>query len=545
MRPVATVYVTGHRNPDTDSIAAAVGYAELKRRLDPRNDYVPVRLGPLNAQTRWVLERSEAPEPRLLPHVMLRVRDVMRTRFPLARHGEPVRQVGLIMARDDVDLVPIADDEGRLIGAMTERALARRYVRESREASRLDAPTAVGAITGVLQGELLAGAAETEITGRVWVLAMASASLPLGFGAGDVVVVGDRPESQRIALEVGVGLLVVTNGTRPEEPVLRLARERGIAVIASPLDSYVTARMITLSAPCRALMDEEPLAVGPEDLISDITENVKDVDYGAAIVVDADRLPVGLVTRSDLVDPQPRRVLLVDHAEQAQSVPGVEQAEIVEILDHHHIGSIETRVPVQATFDPVGSTATLVIERFRQAGMEPTRPSAVLLLGAVLSDTVILNSPTTTERDRAVIAYLEQVLAVDGTAFGREMFEETSDLSSVPAEDIVARDAKDYDAGGGETLRIAQVETVGEGLEERRDELLAALDAVRERDGYALVALMVTDILRKGTALYASGDRAAIQRAFDNGDGGVIDLPGVMSRKKQVAPRLLAALAGR
>jgi manganese-dependent inorganic pyrophosphatase len=542
---VATVYVTGHRNPDTDSIASAVGYAELRGRLDSRSDYVPVRLGALNDQTRWVLERAGAPEPRLLRHVMLRVRDVMRTRFPLANHGEPVRQVGLIMARDDVDLVPIADDEGELTGAMTERALARRYVRESREASKLDAPTAVGAITEVLEGELLAGEAETEITGRVWVLAMASASLPLGFEAGDVVVVGDRPEAQRIALEVGVGMLVLTNGTRPRDEVIALARERGIAVIASPLDSYVTARMVTLSAPCRALMDREPLAVGPEDLIDDITDTIKDVDYRAAIVVDGDRRPIGLVTRSDLVNPQPRRVVLVDHAEQAQSVPGVEQAEIVEILDHHHIGSIETRVPVRATFDPVGSTATLVIERFRQAGMEPTRPAAVLLLGAVLSDTVILNSPTTTDRDRAVIDYLEQVLAIDATAFGREMFEQTSDLSRVPAEDIVARDAKEYDAGGGETLRIAQVETVGEALEERRDELLAALDAVRERDGHAVVALMVTDILRKGTSLYATGDRQALQRAFDDGVGGVIDLPGVMSRKKQVAPRLLAALAGR
>ena len=174
-------------------------------------------------------------------------------------------------------------------------------------------------------------------------------------------------------------------------------------------------------------------------------------------------------------------MLLVDHAEQAQSVLGVEQAEIVEILDHHHIGSIETRIPVRATFDPVGSTATLVIERFRQSGMEPSRPAATLLLGAVMSDTVILNSPTTTERDRAVIEYLEQVLAVDAAAFGREMFEETSDLSRVPAEAIVGRDAKEYEAGGGQTLAIAQVETVGEGLQERRDELLAALDAERER----------------------------------------------------------------
>jgi manganese-dependent inorganic pyrophosphatase len=545
MPRVARIYVTGHRNPDTDSIASAVGYAELKGRLDPGNDYVPVRLGELNAQTQWVLERSGAPEPDLLPHVMLRVRDVMRRRFPLAGHGEPVRQVGLIMARDDVDLVPIVDDQGRLSGVMTERALARRYVRESREASRLDAPTAIGAIAGVLEGERLVGEADEHVTGRVWVLAMSTESLPMGFGVGDVVVVGDRPDAQRIAIEVGVGLLVITNDIPAEPDVLALARERGTAVVASPLDTYVTARMITLSAPSRSLMDREPLVVGPEDLVADIAETVKDVDYRAAVVVDADRRPVGLVTRSDLVSPQPRRVLLVDHAEQAQSVIGVEHAEIVEILDHHHIGSIETRVPVRATFDPVGSTATLVIERFRQSGMEPSRPSAMLLLGAIISDTVILNSPTTTDRDRAVVEYLEQVLAVDATEFGREMFERTSDLTRVAAEDIVARDVKDYDAGGGQALRIAQVETVGQRLEERGPELLQALDAVRERDGQAVVALMVTDIMSRGTLLYASGDRTALERAFGElGGDGVVDLPGVMSRKKQVAPKLLAALAG-
>jgi manganese-dependent inorganic pyrophosphatase len=544
MSGVARVYVTGHRNPDTDSIASAIGYAELKRRLDPGNEYVAVRLGELNAQTRWVLERAEAPEPPLLTHVLLRVRDVMRERFPLAEHGEPVREVGLIMARDDVDIVPIVDDAGELAGAMTERALARRYVRESREASRLDAPTAVSAITAVLEGEQLVGEGDREVSGRVWVLAMATESLPLGFEAGDVVVVGDRPDAQRIAIETGVALLVTSNGTSPDAGVLALAEERGTAVVTSPLDSYVTSRMVTLSAPCRALMDREPLVVRPDDLIADISDTVKDVDYRAAVVVDGARRPVGLVTRSDLVSPQPRRVVLVDHAEQAQSVIGVEYAEILEILDHHHIGSIETRVPVRATFDPVGSTATLVIERFRQNGMEPSRPAATMLLGAILSDTVILNSPTTTERDHAVVAYLEQVLALDGTEFGREMFETTSDLERVPAGEIVKRDAKDYEVGG-HTVRIAQVETVGEDLRERRGELLAALDEVREREGHALVALMVTDIMGKRSNLYVSGEKPAVERAFGRPkDDGVIDLPGVMSRKKQVVPPLMAALAG-
>jgi manganese-dependent inorganic pyrophosphatase len=541
LRAVSLVYVTGHQNPDADSIAAAVGYAELRGRLDPHNRYLPVRLGEPNTQTRWLIERSGAPLPELLPHVLLRVRDVMRERFPTACDNEPVREVGLTMAREGLDLVPIVDHDGRLVGVMTERALARRYIRESREASELDAPTTVAAIVGVLEGDLVAGDGRREIAGRVWVLAM-DVSSPTRVRDGDVVVVGDRPDVQQRAIERGAALLVGSNSTVPPDGILELARERGVAVVSSTLDSYVSARMITLAAPCNALMDAEPLTVRRDDLIADISELVKDVHYRAAVAVDASGQPVGLITRSDLVNPQPRRVLLVDHAEAAQSVPGVEEAEIVEILDHHHIGSIETRVPVAATFDPVGSTATLVVERYRQAGMEPARPTATLLLGAVMSDTVILNSPTTTERDHTVVEYLERVLALDAEAFGREMFEETSDVSEVPAEEIVGRDAKEYEVGAGQTISIAQIETVGESVLERKDELLRALQARRERDGHLIAALMVTDILAKGTELLVAGDMAPLERAFDReADDGVLELPGVMSRKKQVAPKLMAA----
>jgi manganese-dependent inorganic pyrophosphatase len=489
-----------------------------------------------------LLEQSGAPAPEFLPHVLLRVCDVMRESFPVARHDEPVREVGLTMAREELDLVPIVDS-GELIGVMTERALARRYIRESREASRLDAATAVGAIVTALEGKLIAGDPDREIAGRVWVQAM-DVSSPSRVAPGDVVVVGDRPDVQRLALERGAALLITSNSTEPPGEVLDIARERDACVASSSLDSYVSARMVTLAAPCHALMDDNPLTVRVDDLVTDISEEIKDVHYRAAVAVDASSRPVGLITRSDLVGPRPRRVLLVDHAEQGQSVPGVEEAEIVEILDHHHIGSIETRIPVAATFDPVGSTATLVIERYRQAGLEPARSTAVMLLGAVLSDTVILNSPTTTERDHSVIDYLERVLALDATDFGREMFERTSDVSHVRAEEILTRDAKQYEVADGRTLSIAQIETVGDSLLERKDELLEALGSQRERDGHVLSALMVTDILANGTELLVAGDTAPLERAFGRpADGGLVSLPGVISRKKQVAPKLMAAAA--
>lgn len=534
------VYVTGHRNPDTDSIASAIGYAELRRRLDAKHEYVPVRLGDVNAQTRWLLERSGAPEPGFLPHVLLRVRDVMQHEFPVADEREPIRQVGLTMAREDSDLVLVIDGSGALAGVVSERALARRYIRESRETSSLvDSPTAVSAVVEVLEGRALTGE-DHEVAGRVWVVAMDVAHAT-GVAPGDVVVVGDRPEIQRRTIDLGAALVVLSNGAEPSQEILDLARERGTAMVVSPLDSYVTGRMITLSAPCRGFMDPEPLTVRPDDMVEDIADLVKDIHYHAAVAVDKERRPVGLVTRSDLVNPRPRRVILVDHAELAQSVVGVDRAEIVEILDHHHIGSVETTVPVRATFDPVGSTATLVVERFRQNGMEPSPSTATMLLGAVLSDTVILNSPTTTDRDHTAVGYFESVLDVDAREFGREMFETTSDVSQVPAEEVVARDAKQYDVGG-ETLCIAQVETVGRAVLERRNELLEAMEQIRARNGFICYALMVTDIFAKGTVLLVAGEGPAVERALGvPGEDGTHELPGVMSRKKQLAPKLLAA----
>ena len=538
------IYVTGHRNPDMDSIAAAIGYAELKGRLDSDNEYVAVRLGEPNAQTAWALERAGTPAPDLMNHVFLRVSDVMREEFPSARDDEPVRSVGLTMARENLDIVPIVDDRQRLVGVMTERALAHRYIRESRTTSTLvDAPTTVANIVEVLDGELVGGE-DKPIEGRVWVHSIDPVHSDSKISDGDVVVVGNRDDAQRQAIELGAALLVVSNGMSPDDEVLELAAERGASVIVSPLDSYVSSRMITLAAPCRALANADPLTVDPDDLVTEIADEIKDVHYRAAVAVDSSGTPVGLVTRSDLVSPRPRRVLLVDHAEQGQSVPGVEHAEIVEILDHHHIGSIETHVPVTATFDPVGSTATLVVERFRQNGMEPSQPAAMMLLGAVLSDTVLLNSPTTTDRDRVVVDFLEQAIGCDAMAFGREMFEAGSDVTGVSADDIVARDAKEYNLASGETMSIAQIEVVGKALLERSDELAAALDRYRESNRHTLAALMVTDILSKGTDLLLAGDPSPVERAFGREiENGLLPLPKVMSRKKQVAPKLLGAFA--
>jgi manganese-dependent inorganic pyrophosphatase len=537
------VYVTGHRNPDTDTIASAIAYAEYKNLVDPENDYASARLGEVNTQTEWALKRSGAETPKLLPHIMLRVKDVMHTDLLTAHKVDPLRNVGLAMAKRNFGQVPIVDDDGSLIGLVTERDLARMYIRESRGASTFaESPVYVGAMVGVLEGELLVGEEDRAYSGNLWVISMSVDSMGQSMQPGDVVVIGDRPKGQRRAIELGAGVLVVSNGVHPEDEILEMARERGTTVILSPLDSYVTSRLIQLSVPCWEVMSENPLTVDPDDLITEITESVMEVHYRAAIAVYQSKVPLGVVSRTDLLNPKPRRVLLVDHAETGQSVKGVEKAQVVEILDHHHIGDIETNIPIPAVFDPVGSTSTLIVERFKASGLRPERSTATMLLAAVLSDTVILNSPTTTERDREVVRYLEEMLDVDAEAFGMEMFEASSDVSDVSAEEIVNRDAKEYGTTSGK-MSVSQVETVGTGLLERKDELLDALEDLRARNDYIFSALMVTDIIAGGTELLCAGDCAPVERVFDERiEDGVIDLPGVMSRKKQVAPKLLAVL---
>jgi manganese-dependent inorganic pyrophosphatase len=537
------VYVTGHKNPDTDSIASAIGYAEYKNLVDPDNFYAPARLGEVNTQTGWALKRSGAQIPKLLRHIMLRVKDVMHEDLVLANRNDPLRNVGLVMSKRNIGQVPIVDDDGSLSGIVTERDLARMYIRESRGASTFaDTPVSVQSMVEVLEGEILVGE-DGEHSGQLWVISMNVGSMGHHMRPGDIVVIGDRTDAQKRAIELGAGVLVVSNGVRPEDEVVAMAEANGTTIVLSPLDSYVTSRMIQLSVPCWEVMTENPLTVDPEDLITEITPSVMEVHYRAAIAVNDDRVPVGVVSRTDLLNPQPRRVLLVDHAEAGQSVKGVEKAQIVEILDHHHIGDIETSTPIPATFDPVGSTATLIVERFKAAGLQPEESTATMLLAAVLSDTVILNSPTTTERDHEVVKYLEELLDLDAGEFGMEMFEASSDVSGLSAEEIVNRDAKEYATNSGERMSISQVETVGTGLLERKEELLDALEELREDNNYLFSALMVTDIIEGGTELLCAGDCAPVERAFDSrAKDRVIDLPGVMSRKKQVAPKLLAVL---
>ncbi|MCA3748742.1 MAG: CBS domain-containing protein, partial [Rubrobacter sp.] len=237
---MAHIYVTGHKNPDTDTIASAIAYAEFKNLVDPDNFYAPARLGEPNSQTRWALKKSGAEPPKLIRHIMLRVKDVMNKNLITANRNDPLHSVGLAMAKNNIGQIPIVDDDGTLAGIITERDLARMYIRESRDPSTFaHTPVSVGSIVEVLEGELLVGE-DRETSGKLWVISMSVDSMGRQMEPGDIVVIGDRTDAQLRAIELGAGILVVSNGVRPDEEVLKLAEEKGTSVVLSPLDSYVT-----------------------------------------------------------------------------------------------------------------------------------------------------------------------------------------------------------------------------------------------------------------------------------------------------------------
>ena len=385
--------------------------------MDPDNEYVPVRLGDVNAQTRWVLDRAGVGEPRLLPHVLLRVaRRHAGATSTAPTSSEPVRDVGLMMAREELDLVPIVDDDGELAGVMTERVLARRYIRESRQTSSLvDAPTSM---RGDRPGARRRGARRRGPRRRRPRVGPRDGGRPgaTGISDGDVVVVGNRPDAQRLAIELGVDLLVVSNGDRPAAgDRSTLAEQHGTAVVVSP------ARQLRLGPhdhAGRAVQGAHGRQAAHGPPRRPARRRRRD-GQGRALPRRRRDRPAGLPGRPrDALGPRAPDAAAGDPRRPRRA--GAERRRASRRPRSSRSSTTTTSArsrracPVRATFDPVGSTATLVVERFRQNGMEPSRPAATVLLGAVLSDTVILNSPTTTERDRAVVEYLERYLGVRG-----------------------------------------------------------------------------------------------------------------------------------
>jgi len=533
------VLVFGHANPDNDSICSAVAYAHLKNLTDPSNVYVPVRLGPLPPESVWVLHRFGVETPVEISHVRTRVVDVMTTDLLTVSPDDTLHTVGAILAERGVRALPVVGD-GRLCGLVTVQALAGRYVDNVTQSGFAERPVTVGRLVETLGGKLLAGEAGSELKGAVLIGAMEPGTMVARIRPGDTIIVGDRRRTQPMAVEAGAACLVVTGGHQPSEDVLSLAVERRCAVIATAQDTYTAARLMDLAHAVSEVMETDILIVEPEMLLTEAAEDLFASPQREAPVLDATGRLVGLLTRTNVARAGRRRVILVDHNEVAQSADGVEDAAVVEIVDHHRIGDIQTAMPITFLGDPVGATATIVALRYRELEVDPPRGIAGLLLSAVLTDTVLLKSPTATDDDREVVEWLAGIVGVDPVEFAMEMFRARSSSEAFSAEAVVTRDLKEYRIRDG-VVAIGQVESVdADDILAHHDEIVACMESLGRARGYETLALMVTDVVREGSELIVTGRRRPLEKAFGvSFESGSVWFDGMLSRKKQLAPRLL------
>jgi len=538
------VLVFGHTSPDNDSICSAIAYAHLKNLVDPANVYVPVRLGPMPPESLWVLHRFGVAIPEQIAHVRTRVSDVMTADVLTVAPDDTLRTVGALLSERGVRALPVVDDE-RVVGLVTVQALAGRYVENVSASGFAGRAVSVGRLVEALDGTLLTGDPAVELAGGVLIGAMEPSTMTAALTPGDTVVVGDRKRSQPLAIEAGAACVVVTGGATPADAVLALAGEHGCAVICTPHDAYAAARLLDLAHAVSEIMETDVLVVEPDALLSEASEDLFASPHREAPVVDSEGRLVGLLTRTSVARATRRRVILVDHNEIAQSADGVEEAAVVEIVDHHRVGDVQTAGPIAFIGRPVGATATIVADQYRGLDMDPPVAMAGLLLAAVLTDTVLLKSPTTTDLDRETVEWLSDLVDVDPVEFALEMFRARTSGAGFSVQDAVTHDLKEYRVGDAR-VGIAQIETVdADDVLSRRAELMTFMEALAARRGFDTLVLMVTDVLREGSELLVAGKRRPVEKAFG------VSLPegsawfdGMLSRKKQVAPQLVES-AGR
>lgn len=537
------IIVIGHRHPDTDSICSAICYAALKRQLTGR-EYVAARSGNLKAETQYVLDRFKVDSPLLVKDVRSRVSDMLGGEAPITVSPDtPIREVGILARNKSTKSLPVVDEHMRLLGIITLGDIAQRYLSldELENLERLN--FTIGGILRTMGGRFLVPAnPETPMRGKALIAAMNVDTMVQHIEPGDVVLVGDRENAHLAALEAGVACLVITGGFAITARVSKLARSLGVAVLSVPQDTFSTARLLGLSAPLSTLMHTGMITFNPDDFVDDARKVMLETRFRNYPVVDEENKLLGIISRYHLLALQRKKLILVDHNEKSQAVPGLEQAQVLEVIDHHRLGDVQTGEPIYFRCEPVGCTSTIIAGLYEENEVEITPVMAGLMASAILSDTVLFKSPTCTPRDRRMAEKLGAIAGIDLMEFGTEMFTAGSSLEGRSAEEIIYQDFKEFHFGEM-VFAISQVETMDAiGAAQRQNQLLEEMETIREQKGLNMVLLMLTDIIKESTALLVAGKEVDIvEKVFRvRVEHGVAKLPGVISRKKQVVPPLSA-----
>jgi len=551
--PNRPIYVIGHKNPDTDSVCSAIAYAALKQ-AQGFNDYVPARCGNSNARIDAILQRFQTPLPVFVGDVTPRVRDVMtqhaHTIAPEATCAEALE----LIDRYDIRALPVIAKGQNLRGVITIFNLGEFFVpkpKNLREMRRVH--SSVNAIARSLKARTLhvtdperneniflrVGAMELETFGR---FTSEEGILPAQSG----VIVGDRREIQLAAIDMGVRLLVVTGNLELAPDTVEKAKEKGVCLMVSPYDSATTAWIIRTATFVEPLMDTDIVRWQADEKLASLRRRIATLnDSTLQCVTDADGKLLGVFTRGDLLKPSNTQLVLVDHNELSQAVTGADEVTIIEIIDHHRLGSAATQQPILFHNEPVGSTCTIVADLYRQANLVPKQAIAGLMMSGLISDTMNLRSPTSTRKDAEILHWLSHVGDIDIDPLVRLIFDSGSLISRIPVDKLITSDCKLYQEG--ETrFSVAQVEELGfDRFREHADEIADALEAYCKKEKVLFSCLLVTDINTQNSLLLVVGDHTVCQSVSYppvDAKGRIFDLPGVVSRKKQLVPYLSGLL---
>ena len=543
-----TVCVTGHKNPDTDSICSAIAYAYLKNQLNDNCSYVPTRAGQVTMETQYVLDYFHVEQPLFLDNIGTRVKDMEIREVPGVKSDISIKKAWTLMRSQNVYTLPITDEDDHLHGLITINDIARSNMEEYDSAIVSVAKTSYRNILETLEGQMIVGDENAYFEEGKVVIAAANPDVMEDYIEDhDMVILGNRYESQLCAIEMNAGCIVVCLGSPVSRTIQRLAKDRGCTVIVTPLETYAVARLVNQSMPVDFYMKKDNLITFH---LTDYTDEIKEImskkRYRDFPILDKTGKYVGMISRRNLLGVRKRALIMVDHNEAPQAVDHVQDAEILEIIDHHRLGGPETISPVLFRNQPVGCTATIIFQMFRERQMEIPVSVAGLLCGAILSDTLNFRSPTCTEMDRYAAGELAQTANINCDQFAQEMFTAGSTLKDKTPEEIFYQDFKKFEIGDRD-IGVGQIASINQQeLSNIKENVFPILEKASKELGLDIVLFMLTNIIDESTLLLCFGKDAEdlVESAFfvpvkDHAAA----VPGVVSRKKQVIPALMAAIS--
>ena len=539
------IYVVGHKNPDTDSICSAIAYADLKTKVTGIH-HEPRRAGQLNEETQYVLEHFGVKVPRLLSDLREQIKDVELKEVEGLKSSVSIRTAWEKMQESNIHTLPVTRD-GKLEGVITIGDIAKTYMEVYDSTILSKARAQYRNIARAVDGEVLTGNEHSYLLKGKVVIAASSKILMSDFiNKDDLVIMGDRKDAQQCAIDVSASCMVVCQNAPISDRILKQAEEKQIVIIRTPHDTFTAAQHINQSIPVKYFMTKSNLVTFK---LKDYVDDVKDVmarkRFRDFPIVDNKGKFLGLISRRRLLNVRKKQVILVDHNEKNQAVEGVEEAEVLEIIDHHRLSSIQTMAPVFFRNQPVGCTATIVYQMYQEAGVVPDPVNAALLCSAIISDTLMFRSPTCTPLDENTARTLAQIAEVNVEDLAREMFNAGSNLKGKSAEEICFLDFKQFTVNDT-VFGVGQVNSMSaDELKEIRRIVGPHLEKARTAHGLNMIFFMLTNIITESSELLCCGPEARekILSAYDlPEDTETIMLRGVVSRKKQLVPTLVGAL---